>query len=200
MSEIQINQYSQLPPPLLVKSLKFHLDDFKKDPLGMTYWIRLPKVGDYLANICLVASVQSLSVLQGNILQQRNSSAFDQLEQVLLYQNEPSNALLNQTVTQVPYQQMAQQLVPNQNCYLNLSPYPDFPILIGCLDSELYIGLKFKTPPNRALDLEYQIGFIDPNSAHLLRQSVVRIYSRSLNGWVTVTSQLTYSNGCLQVS
>ena len=200
MSELQINQFAQLPPPLLVRSIKFHLDDFKRDSLGLTYWIRLPKVGDYLTAICLATNVQSLSVLQGNCLQQQCSSAFDQLDKILLYQNDPSNTLLNQTVTQVPYHQITPQLVPNPICYLNLSPYPDFPILMSCLDSELYVGLRFKTPPNRALDLEYQIGFIDTNSAHLLRESVVRIYSKSQNGWVTVTTQLTYSNGYLQVS
>jgi len=196
MNLVNIENFSQLPQPIIVKKVQHSLADFNKDPLGQHYWLRIPKIGDYITGISIIAPVQSVSELKDNLLTQSFKSGMDSLDQTILFQNTPDNPIHSQIVPSVPYSSFH-----GQQCRISLQPFQECPLLQCCMYStELYVGLTMKTPPTMPIILEYYLGFLTQDTVNLLMTHTLRIKASRIDGWIQKKYTQHYQNGVLQIN
>src|SRR3989338_4529944 len=104
MNEYHISNFSQLPQPVVVRQVIYNLQDFACDVKRECYWLRIPKIADYVGTMKFVSGVYCSNMLQNNSLFQSHWSAFDNVEQVILFQNSVQNPLYQRYLDGVSYQ------------------------------------------------------------------------------------------------
>lgn len=190
MQEINIQNHTELPRPILIRTLKIDNESASKSHHDMIHLFKLPEIGDYAWNFkfCSPNLRWNYNPNAGS-----NSTLIDFIESVHLAITCPENviAFSNHLVLSESFKA--------QETEINF--FNELPIMLSAMRQEdIYIAIKFRKQPPAAYTIEYQVGFLDPIHISQIENSVLNVFTGILQGCIYQNRILSYRGGKLIVN
>lgn len=188
MSEIHINNHTELPRPTLIRNLKMDDESASKSHHDLVHMFKLPKIGEYAWGFKLCS--QSLR-WNYNPNANSNLTLVDFIESIHLSITCPESVIAHSQ-----NQVLSEGSFKAQETEVNF--FYELPLMTSAMNQEdVYIVVKFRKQPPASYTLEYQVGFLDPIYITQIEESIVNIMTGLLKGNTYQNKILTYRGGKL---
>lgn len=191
MQEINITNHTELPRPMLIRTLKLDDEMASKSHHDMIHLFKLPKIGEYAWGFKFCS--QSLR-WNYNPNSATNLTLVDFIESIHLSITCPESVIAYSTIPVLSESSMRQQETEVNFFY-------ELPLMLSAMNQEdVYIVVKFKKQPPASYSLEYQVGFLEPLYMTQIEDSVIHIRTGLLQGTTFQNKILTYRSGKLYLT